>query len=341
MLRRALLLGFFILVFVGAGVFVKTAYIGSPRAGARIRVEVPQDATVDVVAERLAAQGVIDSARWYRAYSVIDSRTKRARAGAYDVVPGASLQSLAVQFSRGPERVETAVRVIEGWTLTEIEATLVKDYLIGAETFRRLAGERHNAAAFDPALRLEFSFLQSVPPGRSLEGFLFPDTYRVYEDTLPEGLIRKQLAEFQARFGDARVESRSAPLSSLFEVVTLASIVEKEVPGVEDRRRVAGVFLRRLREGMPLQSDATLSYLTGSKRAQASAKDLQLDSPYNSYKVKGLPPGPIGNPGATAIEAVLDPVLGEDRYFLTDKAGKVFYAATFEGHIRNRQKAGY
>ncbi len=320
---------------------MREAYIGTPKAGARIKMEIPEQATADLVSERLAAQGVIRGAWWYRAYALLDARAKKPRAGVYEVVPGSSLQALAARFARGPERNEVEVRIIEGWTLSEVESLLVRDFLIGAEAFREVAGARRNESAFDPSLRLNYGFLASIPPGRSLEGYLFPNTYRVYEDTLPDGLIQKQLAEFEKRYGSAAVGPQSAPLTSLFEVVTLASIVEKEVPGAEDRRRVAGVFLRRLKEGMPLQSDATLSYLTGSKRARANANDLKLDSPYNSYKFKGLPPGPIGNPGATAIDAVLNPILGQDRYFLTDEAGKVYYASTLEGHVENRRKAGY
>jgi UPF0755 protein len=154
-------------------------------------------------------------------------------------------------------------------------------------------------------------------------------------------LVTKQLEEFARKFGEARVTAKSAPLKTLDQVVTLASIVESEVRSKEDRRIVAGIFLNRLKQGMALQSDATLTYVTGSKRSRSTTKDLQIDSPYNTYKYRGVPPGPIGNPGETALQAVLDPAETSYLYFLTDKEGNVLYARTLDEHAANRQKAGY
>ncbi len=226
-------------------------------------------------------------------------------------------------------RQEQTWRIIEGWTL-EDEA-----HLLGAASSTGLT-----STPFDPRWRMEFSFLRLLPLNRSLEGYLFPETYRVWDDELPEGLIRKQLQTFQQRVATSSL-AFPAPLRSLDEVVTLASIVEKEVQQDTDRQIVAALFLRRLKEGMALQSDATLAYITGSSRNRATANELANPSLYNTYQHPGLPPGPICNPGSSAIDAVLHPTPSPYRYFLTDKQGKVLYAKTFEEHLKNKRRAGY
>jgi len=241
-----------------------------------------------------------------------------------------------------PVRVEREVRVIEGWDIdAQAEQLRVMKEEWKAE-WQDLAGKSGNKGTFDPFLRTEYAFLKALPVNRSLEGYLFPDTYRVWEDEMPGSLVKKQLQVFQervyARFKDAPLP---APLKNFDEAIILASIVEKEVRSPEDRKKVAGLFLRRLREGMALQSDATLTYVTGSKRGRATFEELELDSLYNSYQHRGLPPSPIAHPALSAIEAVFAPTPSTYRYFLTDKDGKVFYGTTFEEHIRNRQRAGY
>ncbi len=233
-----------------------------------------------------------------------------------------------------PVRIEREVRVIEGWTVND-EADQLR-------ALKPTWGGSANTRPFDVTLRGSFSFLRGIPIDRSLEGYLFPDTYRVWEDEMPKGLIQKQLSTFNERvyerFKDVTLP---APLKNMDQAIILASIVEKEVPSVSDRKIVAGVFLRRLKEGMALQSDATLGYITHSKRGRATAAELGLDSRYNSYAYPGLPPSPISNPGLSAIEAVFAPTPSTYRYFLTDKEGKVLYASSFEEHVRNKRRAGY
>ncbi|MBD3251912.1 endolytic transglycosylase MltG [Candidatus Uhrbacteria bacterium] len=185
----------------------------------------------------------------------------------------------------------------------------------------------------------DYAFLSEVPESHSLEGYLFPDTYEVWEDQLPEGLIRKQLRTFANKVIIPLEEQRAASGLSWHEVVTLASIVEAEVRTPKTRKVVAGIFLNRLNDGMRLQSDATLNYIIDEGRDRATQQDLKLDSPYNTYRLEGLPPGPVGNPGLSSIEAVLNPTPTEYYFFLTDESGNVYYAETFEGHQRNRQEA--
>ena len=119
----------------------------------------------------------------------------------------------------------------------------------------------------------------------------------------------------------------------------LASIVEKEVAQPKDRPIVAGIFWNRLRDGMPLQSDATITYITKSGRTRSTLVDLASDSPFNTYRNTGLPPGPISNPGEDALDAALHPAVTPYRYFLTDAKGKIYFAQTLDEHILNRRRA--
>lgn len=294
-----------------------------------------------VLARELHEAGMIPSMWSFRAYLWLDGRSDRLKTGGYELSAGLPYRDLVGELIKGVPKTEVSVRVIEGRTLTDIQQELATDFGIDPTITRASMGASVNEAPFAKAWREEFSFLQSLPENRSLEGYLFPNTYRVWKEQLPESLIRKQLQEFQRQVVGLPLTEKSRPLTSLDEVIRLASIVEKEVPNQADRRIVAGIFLTRLREGMLLQTDASVQYITSSGRARSTAKDLQIDSPFNTYKYKGLPPAPIAQPSLSAIQAVLDPDVRGYRYFLTDKQGKVFYARTFQEHIQNRAKAGY
>jgi UPF0755 protein len=342
MKRNVLWAAVLIFAFVSGGLFfVHVAYVGSPQAGAGIAVTIPAGFDLPRTAEQLAEQHVVNSAFWYRLYALIDAAARRPKAGSYEIRPGTSYREIARVLALGPSRRESQVRLIEGWTVDDEIEYLREEKSIDPQTTARVIGQSVDRAPFDPVLRDEFSFLKNLPRKRSLEGYLFPETYRIWDDQLPDGLVEKQLKEFDARFGALDLAAKPAPLKTLDEVMILASIIEREVRDPADRKIVAGIFLRRLQDGIGLQSDATLSYALGSTHARATADDLALDSPYNTYKYRGLPPSPICNPGESAIRAVMDPTPSPYRFFLTDKEGKVLYASTLEEHVQNRRRAGY
>lgn len=293
------------------------------------------------VTHDLEQAGVVRNPWLFRLYFAVSRRASRLKPGGYELAPNAPYTEILSQLIRGVPKTEVQVKIIEGWTVTDIEHLLVQDFGGTATSIQAQIGRSANREAFDPAWRTEFSFLKTLPSERSLEGYLFPDTYRVWKEQLPEGLVRKQLQTFQSQVASLPLTEKSLPLKSLDEVVRLASVVEKEVATDQDRRLVAGVFLTRLREGMPLQSDATIQYVTQSGRARSTFTDLQIRSDFNTYRKTGLPPAPISNPSLSAIEAVLNPDVRGYRYFLTDKAGKVYYAKTLAEHAQNRVKAQF
>jgi len=156
--------------------------------------------------------------------------------------------------------------------------------------------------------------------------------------TSEEDLIKKTLNNFDKKLKASTRDEISKQGKTIFEVLTLASIIEREVPNKVDKKMIADIFLKRLKVGIGLQSDATINYVTGKGLAQPSYADLEIDSPYNTYKYRGLPPGPISNPGIDSIEAVVYPTSNDYYYFLTTHEGEVIYSIDYDEHLTNKAK---
>ena len=202
----------------------------------------------------------------------------------------------------------------------------------------REAGLREAAARL--ADKSPISALSDKPSGASLEGFLFPDTYRVFKGSTSEEIINKMLTNFETKL---TLELRSIIANkeaTIFQTITMASILEKEIRLSDDLSVAADVFYKRLRVSKPLESDATLNYVLPAalRKSRLSTADLKNSSPYNTYRYQGLPPGPIGNPGMKAIEAAILPQPNNYWFFLTTPDGETIFSKTAEEHIRNKQK---
>jgi len=328
------------LIFIGLAIFaawfVPSAFFGSP-TGVKVRLEIPSDATADKIGEMLVSRGIIASSLGYRVYAYIDATAQHPRSGFYDVVPGSSYRSLARQFALGPSRDEFSFRLLEGQSLDDETAELLK-LGVSATSVQDLIGDAHADKSFARALRQQYPFLKDLPDNASLEGYLFPDTYRVWKDQLPLGLVLKQLQTFSDKTSGMADEAVKQG-RTFKDVMALASIVEKEGRTSEEKKVIAGIFLNRIKAGMRLQSDATVNYATRANRARPTLDDLNVESPYNTYRNDGLPPGPICNPGLDSIQAALNPTPSDYLYYLHDDQGKVYYAKTIDGHRENRRKA--
>ncbi len=232
-------------------------------------------------------------------------------------------------------------RAVEGWTAADIEKSLADKGLVNSADFE--AQLKASAQTFD--------FLGDTPKVRSLEGYLFPDTYFLAVHPTAESVINKMLDNFRAKVTPQLQAQIKAKGFTVYQAVTLASIVEKEVGRrsanlsaddlqtlQNERQIVAGIFINRLNLGMPLQSDATVTYITKKNNPQATAEDLQIDSPYNTYKYKGLPPGPISNPSLSSIEAVANYKNTDYLYFLTKPDGTAVFAKTLDEQNANKAK---
>lgn len=231
--------------------------------------------------------------------------------------------SFEVTFIEG-QRIEQNAVVVEEAGLQNGSA----EYLAAAQ----------NADAF----RGSYSFLETVPEGAPLEGFLFPSTYNIGEGASASDVIQYQLQTFESQITPEMQAQADALGLTLYEAITLASIVEREARIPEERPMIAAVYLNRLEQGMPLQADPTLQYVVGTPEEWWPVMNTELleqasGSPYNTYELEGLPPTPIANPGFASIQAVLEPADVSYLYFVTtgDESGAHLFADTYEEHLVN------
>jgi UPF0755 protein len=316
--------------------FANVAWFSKEEAGAPITIEVTNQMTASEVRALLAEHGLVSSFL-YRLYATADDGANKPKAGSYTFRKGASYQQIAQTLFRGPIRTERTVRLVEGKTIDE-NGQALQGSGFDPIPYWKLTGRSKNLEPFDSSLVAEYSFLVDIPKNQSLEGYLFPDTYSLYEDQIPAGLVRLQLDTFERKVVKPLADAQKASGMTWHEVITLASIVESEVRKPEDRKIVADIFLRRLKNHMRLQSDATLNYVMDHRNDRPTSEDLSINSLYNSYDHDGLPPGPISNPSFSAIDAVLHPTETDEYYFLTDPQGKVYYAKTYDEHLANKRK---
>lgn len=264
------------------------------------------------ITSNLYESNIIRSKIIFRTTVILLGGEKKVIAGDYLMDKKEGPVDLAYRLTNGKFHIDVVkITIPEGWNIFEIG-----DYLS-----RTL---------------LNFNEKRFLVLARSKEGYLFPDTYFVSPAVRPEDVIDKMSKNFYDR--TPKISGISTTTYKLSDVVIMASIVEREARTTESRRVIAGILWRRLSIGMALQVDAAFDYVNGKTTFELSSDDLKIDSPYNTYKYKGLPPGPIGNPGVDAIWSTINPIQTKYLYYLTGKDGKMYYAKTFEEHVRNKQK---
>ena len=178
----------------------------------------------------------------------------------------------------------------------------------------------------------DFEFLKEKPENASLEGYLFPDTYEIKKGESLENVIRKMLDNFDKKITNDLREEIKTQNRTLYQVLTMASLLEREVKSYEHRQIAAGILWKRLRNGWPLHVDATLVYITGKGSEELTKDDLEIDSPYNTYKYYGLPAGPICNPGIDSIKAAVDYKESDYWFYLTTPSGQTEFSKTLNEH---------
>lgn len=331
-------LGFFV---VGAGI-VGYAFrqfsgrvSGDLNAATRI-VEIEAGDGVNQISLKLKDAGVIRSAYFFEVYAWIEGIGSSLKAGTYAVSPHKSTSEIARMLAAGETSPnERVIRIVEGWSNREIATYLADKGVADRDAFLVAASATDSRRVLPDRT---FAFLADKPAVATLEGYLFPDTYRIFQDATVEDLIGKMLDGFGTRVDAALLDAIRAKGKTVHEAVTVASLLEKEVRTEEDRRMVADLIGRRIAAGIPLQLDSTVNYLTGKNDPTPSLDDLAVESPYNTYKVSGLPPGPIGNPSIASIRAALDPLPNDYFYYLTAPGGKTIFSKTLEEHNANKAK---
>lgn len=288
-----------------------------PESSAPVRITIPRGATLNGVADTLRAHGLIRSPRWFRIYAGLRGDDRAIRAGVYDIRPGRSTAAVLELLVSGPLATQRLV-IPEGLMLKEVAAAV--------ETQLGIPAESVLAAARDSTLRARVG-----AEGPTLEGYLYPSTYRVRIGADAREVVTQMVEQFEARWRpawDVRLDSLGM---SRWEIVILASIIEGEVRHSRDRRFVSSVYHNRLRAGWRLQADPTVIYALGRRR-RLYEKDYLLPSPYNTYQIDGLPPGPIGQPSAASLEAALYPARTDFFFFVARPDGQHVFSRTLREH---------
>jgi len=285
------------------------------------RVRIPPGAGYGAAVRAFHEAGVIPAEFPLRVLGRLTGVERAVRPGIYRIPPGESALDVFRRLEEG--RIETVTLTIpEGYALTEIARAVEKAGLASAAAFLE--------AARDPVLARRLGI-----PAPSFEGFLFPDTYHVPVGTEPQELVRMMTDRFRRVLGPDLLRGFSASGLSLLEGVTLASIVEKEARRDEERPLIAAVFLNRLRRGMRLEADPTILYGVrplGGKPIRRS--EIHRKTPYNTYVIRGLPPGPIASPGLASLRAVAFPAKTDYLYFVSQNDGTHKFSSTLREHNR-------
>ena len=293
----------------------------------RVRVIIPHGSTLRVAAESLAHAGVVQSATMFRVYAKLRGSDRSIRAGTYVFQRGGSWGEVLDDL-RGGKGLEHAITIPEGWSLYQIVPQLAR--VLGAPI------DSVQAAVRDTALLHALDV-----PTPTLEGYLFPDTYVFPDGTTPRAAVRVMVDRFQRVWQPDWNQRLQELAMSRNDVMALASIVEKEARLPEERPVIAAVYLNRLKTGMLLQADPTVQYALGKHVARVMYKDLEVASPYNTYRHVGLPPGPIASPGRPSIVAALNPAKVPYRYFVAYPDGHHEFTTDFAKHsvaVRNARR---
>jgi UPF0755 protein len=318
-------LGFLLFLLILAAGYIYAAlylpYQGFPSDG--VYVDIPHGASQRTIARMLSQNGVVRSRLAFEALS--RSRKRRTlEAGEYFFDHPVTSFEVFDTLANGRVYVKELV-VPEGFTMFDIAD------LAASEGF--LTRDEFLAAARDPS-----PIRDLAPDAPSLEGFLFPATYEFPRHITGKDMTAAMVKRFKQVWGALPAADESTPHKPIQDVVTLASLVERETPRPEERPHVAGVFTNRLRIGQPLQCDPTVVYalaLAGKYTGKLDGEDLHFNSPYNTYHNRGLPPGPIANPGEASLQAALAPSTTDDLYFVANTEGGHFFSKSLEEHNQN------
>ena len=269
---------------------------------------------VNAISRNLKSAGLIRNSFAFETYLWWKNLEGRLIAGEYDIKSSFSIRELTRTLVAG-ETIsrERDITILEGWTRKDIAEYLEKEDVTKVKEF--------------------------LEKTKELEGYLFPDTYRIFKNATAEEIIVKMRANFDRKVTSGMRAEIKRQKKTLDKILIMASILEREVRSPEEMQIVSDIFWRRLAIGMPLQADSTINFITGGKRPRATYDDLKIDSPYNTYKYRGLPPGPIGNPGLSAITAAIYPKKNDSLFFLTtEDDGRAIFGKTLDEHNANRRK---
>ncbi len=284
-----------------------------------------------IIGERLQKEGIIFCKYYFYYYMWSRHLTAKIMPDEYKLSGNMTIPEIAIILTQQKDK-NIKITFPEGWTSKQMAQRLTANGLDGDE-FLHLV---NNPDIFKD----KYDFLSNSEV-KTLEGYLFPETYFFTKEMKVEDIIEKMLGIFNTKITSQMRKDALKNTKSFNDIIIMASIIEGEVRTDEDRRIVSGIFWNRIKNGQPLQSCATLAYVTGENKKQYSENDTKIVSPFNTYLNKGLPPAPISNPGLSAIIAAIYPFYTDYNYFLNDpETGKTIFSKTYEEHLINKAKYG-
>ena len=304
--------------------------IMSDRAGVKLNSEViildiPSGASASGIAKQLSDSGIIKFPLVFKLEARRNNYASSIKPGQVKIQNGMSYREILESLCEDNRDARKLV-IPEGFEQKQIQERVAAEGFCTAEEFE--------AATHDS---YDYDFLAGLPDRQyRLEGYLYPDTYNIPEGATAHDIIDMMLSEFDAQVTDemkAKLAGLPVKGLKLDDVITLASVIERETDSDTERAKVAGIFYNRLNMGMKLQSCATVQYILGERKPVLSIADTQIDSPYNTYVYSGLPAGPIANPGIECIRAALEPENTDYLYFVAGKDGKHIFSKTYEEHL--------
>ncbi len=296
-----------------------------------VNITVEEGDTLSSVSEKLEAADVIGSSTVFNLQARMDGQSADIKPGDYEFEKGESGDSIIKKLTSGKDAPTVAVTIPEGLTLEQTAE------LIGRET--DVSAKEFEAAAKKTDYNYEFLKDDAI---KTTEGFLFPKQYEFEKGTTAEEMVTRLLEQYLLETEDLDIEGAKNKLNlTEYELVTTASLIERESANAEERPIIASVIYNRIRQGTPLQIDATIQYARGKPKEELSLDDLEIKSPYNTYKNSGLPPGPIASPSRESIQAAIEPKETDFLYYvITADGGEHYFTNDYDDFLRAKAEAG-
>lgn len=299
-----------------------------------ITVEVPGGYGTAQIASLLSEKGLIKDQRVFRYISKLEKKDSSFKAGIYTLSKSMDMGEILHNLTKGGMDIGVEVFTIpEGYEIRQIADLLNEKGLVDRDAFVKLASDADR-------YREDYGFLDSVPQGKGLEGYLYPNTYQIDEslENKEETIIKMMLDNFDKYYTEELRAKADSYGMDTNQVITLASIIEREAQVESERATVSAVFHNRIADGMKLQSCATVQYILEERKAVLSYDDIAIESPYNTYLYSGLPPAPIASPGIASIEASLNPEDVDYLFFVANGDGSHTFSVTYEEHLEAQNK---
>ncbi|MFB6226242.1 MAG: endolytic transglycosylase MltG [Candidatus Paceibacteria bacterium] len=332
----------FVFISVLGGWFIYSEiYSAQAQYEQAVTFEIQEDESIKEISKKLEKKGVIRSRWLFEKYLTFRGLDTKVRPGNFKVQPPITLARVAEALKR-PENNQMKITIIPGWDLHKLADYFEsKNIIRSQDQLYKITGK--------PAQKTDNTYvdifdkpptlLKSKPRGVNLEGYLRPDTYKIYKDSSIEEIIKKLIRARSEQFTDDMYSQVKQKGRTIHEVLTVASMLEREVQTKTDKKKVADILWRRLEAGWQLQMDSTVHYIHGEADTKFTTdKQRSSSNPYNTYEYTGLPPGPISIPSLESIQAAIEPTENDYWYFLTDSENRVHYAKNLRQHNINVER---